>query len=80
MGGQKSTIMKTTEHLTEFLEDTVNLNTTQISLLDDSVSAIQSFIISSRWDPKYSISERKVRGRTRQLSSLWQTAPSTLTF
>ena len=44
--------MKLVNHFDDFLANTVNLNSTRIGLLDDSVEAIKSFIRNSSWDPR----------------------------
>lgn len=44
--------MKLTAHFGDFLSDVVNLNNTRVSLLEDSVIAIQNFIRGSKWTPE----------------------------
>ncbi|NQE65343.1 cyclic GMP-AMP synthase DncV-like nucleotidyltransferase [Caulobacter sp. RHG1] len=43
--------MKLVEHFKDFLNDTVNLNTTRLTQLDSSVAALKTFISGSSWDP-----------------------------
>lgn len=43
--------MKLSDHFTEFLKETVNLNQTRIDLLDDSVEALKDVIRASDWEP-----------------------------
>ena len=42
--------MKLHDHFTKFLDDEVNLNTTRLDLLTDSVSAVKSAVRASTWD------------------------------
>lgn len=44
--------MKHTGFFKTFLEDVVNLNSVRLTLLDDSVEAIKSFIRASDWEPR----------------------------
>lgn len=44
--------MKLINHFANFLRDTVNLNQTRLETLEASVTAIQSFIKGSVWDPR----------------------------
>lgn len=43
--------MKLTQHFTDFLKDTVNLNETRLGQLDSSAAAIKKFIRESDWKP-----------------------------
>ena len=44
--------MKLTTRFTEFLQDTVNMNRTRLDTLEYSVSALESFIKESSWEPR----------------------------
>ncbi|HCK84810.1 MAG TPA: nucleotidyltransferase [Hyphomonadaceae bacterium] len=44
--------MKLVQHFTDFLNETVNLNETRLTQLDDSVEALKTFIRQSDWRPK----------------------------
>ena len=44
--------MKLVEHFNNFLIDTVNLNSTRITQLDESISALKGVIYQSEWKPK----------------------------
>jgi hypothetical protein len=44
--------MKLVQHFTDFLNDTVNLNETRLTQLDDSAGAIKTFLRQSDWKPK----------------------------
>lgn len=44
--------MKLITHFDKFLEDTVNLNQTRITLLEVSIEAIKTFIRNSNWKPE----------------------------
>lgn len=44
--------MKLTEHFKDFLDDTVNLNTSRLEQLESSVSAIKDFVRTSEWKPR----------------------------
>lgn len=44
--------MKLITHFDDFLKDTVNLNQTRVTLLEDSIEAIKTFIKNSDWKPE----------------------------
>jgi len=44
--------MKLVQHFTDFLNDTVNLNETRLSQLNDSAEALKTFLRQSAWKPK----------------------------
>lgn len=44
--------MKLIEHFNDFLRDTVNIDDTRLTRLDDSVEAIKTFLRSSEWKPR----------------------------
>lgn len=44
--------MKLTDHLRTFLTDTVNLNDTRLSRLENSIEAIKGVIRESGWTPR----------------------------
>lgn len=44
--------MKLITHFDDFLKDTVNLNQTRVTLLEDSIEAIKMFIRNSDWKPE----------------------------
>ncbi|PWB95169.1 SMODS domain-containing nucleotidyltransferase [Methylosinus sporium] len=44
--------MKLIEHFNDFLRDEVNLNTTRLGLLEDSIDAVKKFIRESSWSPQ----------------------------
>ncbi|OJU08418.1 MAG: nucleotidyltransferase [Caulobacterales bacterium 68-7] len=44
--------MKLVQHFTDFLTDVVNLNATRIDQLEDSVTALKTFVRDSSWEPR----------------------------
>lgn len=56
--------MKLVQHFTDFLADTVSLNATRLTQMDDSAEALKTFLRQSDWKPRIKSSPLRDHGPT----------------